>query len=285
MSGDITNFNDYWHRMRSASAAFQKGIYHLYFLSAQNAQETFSRIVRTYQCLFQLCLTHLLLDFDYALDAKNVQKRLRKLCKNPNAPTRSEIDPAAIITHTVFEKKQWKGWTASHALHESGKKALFLYHKTVDARHNLIYRPFMLENHWDDCPLMRLLDAVPVSQEVEAAYKEFLQEMLDLEKREREELPKRMEASRKARLGQPHQNFKPFFAHGFLCDLLKPYRDNTGVRPTESLFLTYARMLNSHDSDLLNALANYRNELIGSKNLIERFRPQEDWCTEEFLQG
>jgi hypothetical protein len=284
MSGDITNFNDYWHRIRSASAAFQKGIYHLYFLSGNDAQETFSKIVRTYQCLFQLCLTHLLLDFEYELDAKEIQGRLRNLCKSRNAPTRSEIDPAAIVKHSVFENKQWKGRIASHPLHGSSKKALALYHKTVDARHNLMYRPFMLETHWEDCTLMRLLGSVPEGQQIDSAYKEFFHGMLKLEKVERDELPKRMEASRKVQLGQPHRKLKPFFAHSFLSDLFKPYRDIHGVRPTESLLLTYARMLNPHNSELLTDIVTYRNKLIESQSLMEKFNIQKDWRMEEFFQ-
>ncbi len=282
---DIIDFNDCWHRIRSASAAFQKGIYHLYFLSEPGKEEPFAGVLRIYQCLFQLCLTHLLLDFEYKLDIKKIDGRLRRLCKNRNAPSRSEIDPAAIIKHSVFEKGQWEGRVSRHPLHKGSKNVLTLYHRTVDARHNLMYRPFMLETHWEDCTLIRLLSSIPTSQEVEAAYKEFLQTMIEMSKIERQELPKRIEEMKRAREGHPHVTFSPFYAGSFLSDLFKPYRDIDDKRPTESLLLTYVRMLNPQNAELLNAIAKYRNKLIESNYLIELFGLQGDWNAEEFLSG
>lgn len=282
MTDNLSDFNDLSHRLSSATAAFQKGIYHLFFLSTMDSQEHFSKILRTYQCLFQLCLTYLLLDSSYKLDAKHLPSRLRKLCDDAEAPTRAEIDPAAIVTHSVFENRKWKGLGKSHPLHLSSKGALDLYQRTVEARHNLLYRPFMLANYWEDCTLINLLDSVPSSQEVEAAYKKFLQQMLEWSKVEQEEMPERIEAVTKALRGEPHNEVNPICAGNFLYDLFKPYQDMYGVRPTESLLLTYARMLNPKDEVLLRSIVIYRNSLIESQNLMKLVRLQSDWRTPEF---
>jgi len=285
MINDLSDFNNLNHRISSACATFQKGIYHLYFLVLHDSQDWYSRILRAYQCLFQLCVTQLLLDSDYRLDTKNIQKRLLKLCKNPDQPLRSEIDPAATITHSVFETHKWKGLHKAHPLYSCSVNALSLYHKTVEARHNLIYRPFMLENYWEDCTLIKLLGFVPTDQEVEAAYKYFISSMLDWAILEQSEMPQRAEALIKELRGEPHKIIKPVCAGNFIYDLFKPYYDNLGKRPTESLLLTYARMLNPKDEKLLQSLVNYRNNLIDSKNLAMRVHLQEDWRTNEFGLG
>lgn len=282
MTSDLSNFNYPQHRISSATATFQKGIYHLYFLVSQDSQEWYAKILRTYQCLFQLCITQLLLDSDFSLDAKHIQQRLRNLCKNPDQPLRSEIDPAALITHSVFENRKWKGLQKHHPLHLSSVMALDVYHKTVEARHNLIYRPFMLENYWEDCKLINLLGSVPSCAEVESAYKTFFGGMLDWVDLEQKEMSERFNTKVNASSGDLHDKIRPIYASNFLYDLFRPYRDRFGMRPTESLLLTYARMLNPNDEKLLQSITIYRNNLIDSKYLVERLRLQNDWRLEEF---
>lgn len=284
MTNDLTDFNDVQHRISSATAAFQKGIYHLFFLSTPNSHEWYEKVLRIYQCLFQLCLTHLLLDIEgYTLDVKDMQSRLRHLCKNPNLPTRAEIDPAAIITHSKFENKKWPGLKKVHPLYSSSQLALNLYYNTVTARHNLLYRPFMLVNFWEDCTLINLLGSIPTFEEIETAYKIFLAGMIDWHKIECKEMPKRIEVMQKSLPGETSQKMTPICARTFLYDLFMPYRDIVGERPTESLLLTYARMLNPDNDLLLRSIAIYRNSIMDSQNLMEQIGLQSDWRINEFL--
>jgi hypothetical protein len=102
---DIHDFNDVPHRIRSASAAFQKGIYHLFVQRYHGTADLFTSVIRLYQCLFQLCLTYLLLDSTFSIESDDIRlRRLTKLSADPKRPTRREIDPAAVVNHSTFEK-------------------------------------------------------------------------------------------------------------------------------------------------------------------------------------
>lgn len=117
--GDFSDFNDYGHRVAAASAKFQKGLYHLATLLADEDSDSFFEALRTYHCLLQLCSALLLLDFVYDLnrDASRLQGPLRKRCVDPNHPLRSEIDPAATLNHTVLGSgSNWSGFAPDHPL-------------------------------------------------------------------------------------------------------------------------------------------------------------------------
>lgn len=111
----------------------------------------------------------------------DVYKQLLKvLCRDLQNPTRHEIDPSALITHSVFENDdKWKGFPVDHPLGASSKQALSLYKESVEARHNMIYRPFLLEERtggilWQDCTLRNLISHLPNPKSIESAFSIFL---------------------------------------------------------------------------------------------------------------
>jgi len=131
-----------------------------------------------YQSLFQLNLTQLLLDFDFCLSDLNIQGRLRRRCQNPKRPTRQELDPASLVTHATLEK--WGGFQKGHPLELVSKHTLSLYKRVVESRHNLVYRPFMLDQcFWEDCTLIDLLEHLPSVNEIEQAYQDFSNAVLN----------------------------------------------------------------------------------------------------------
>ena len=266
---DIYDFNDVPHRIRSASAAFQKGIYHLYVQRFHGAEDLFTSVIRSYQCLFQLCLTYLLLDSTFSIRSDDIRlRRLTKLCADPKRPTRREIDPAAVINHSIFEKHgKWHGLPSSHPLHSGSVKALRFLQTIVDARHNLVYRPFMLDRLWEDCTLMDLLKNRPTTEEIEDAYRQFMSEVFNWHS---EYEPKRQDAVKKylATLtlqdlpDHPRRDVPPVGPAYFLDHVFMIYEDIRDSRPTETLLLTYARMLNGDNEALLEDLKTYRNDLL-----------------------
>ncbi|MFH1353587.1 MAG: hypothetical protein ABIH68_08455 [bacterium] len=177
---NIENFNNTNHRIESASAVFQKGLYHLFILMKRKLKDPYERIIRIYQCLFQINLTQLLLDFDYQINSKHIPKRLKCMCRDPKRPTREDIDPASLINHSVFENNIWKGFPQGHPMHKISKKSIMLYKNVVGARHNLLYRPFLLNNrYWEDCTLISLLERVPQNGNIEEIYKIFIKSIMD----------------------------------------------------------------------------------------------------------
>lgn len=269
---DLTDFNDRYHRIKSASAVFQKGIYHLFLLKRVEPKELSGQILRLYQCIFQLCLSQLLLDFNYKLVPDRLPKRLTRLCKDPKQPTRNEIDPAAIVTHSVFEEGKWSGFKAGNKLHSSSKHSLTLIKRIVDTRHNLTYRPFMLSSHWDDCTLIDLLKIAPTVDETEQSYQEFIEAVTAIAVEENEEIDKGID------LSKPPS--RQFFARTFLAEIFMVYEDIRDDRPTETLLLTYARMLNPGNTTLLDHLKEYRNLLVKLEKNKSIF-----WVPEEFHAG
>ncbi len=243
---DITDFNDLYHRTASASARFQKGLYHLFMLSQKSTEDTYGKIIRTYQCLFELSATELLLDKDFSLSQKNILPRLKKKCKNPDCPTRKELDPASLITHTMLER-QWSGFSKNHLLYDSSQDTLKLYRAVVEARHNLLYRPFMLDDlYWEDCTLIDLIGRTPESNDIKKAYQSFFETSLQWHKQERNSIAMR-----------------------FIRLLFMPYEDQRDDRPTETLLISYARMLSPKDESLLNNIREYRNTLLNVPNLLK----------------
>jgi hypothetical protein len=72
------------HHVKSASACFQKGIYHLYVWKNNSGFDAFDRVIRVYQSVFLLGVTQWLLDltsnFQYQLDrAATVLLKIRQL--------------------------------------------------------------------------------------------------------------------------------------------------------------------------------------------------------------
>ena len=222
---ELANFDNSTHRVESATAAFQKGIYHLFVLKKKNEIDVYSQIVRTYQCVFQICLTQLLLDENYKLNPliPNLPRRLKQHCQNKQHPTRNDLDPACLITHSVFENRKWNGFPTGHTLYSVSQHALDLYRNVVDARHNLIYRPFLLDQIvWEDCTLLNLIKSSPQVDSVEKIHTDFFSGLWDwraIESRTR-------------------------VSEYFIQTLFIPYTDRQNIRPSETLLLSYARMLN-----------------------------------------
>ncbi|HXE95581.1 MAG TPA: hypothetical protein VN642_04210, partial [Dongiaceae bacterium] len=124
------DLNNKIHRIESSAAVFQKGLYHLFLLSNKAEIDIYSTIIRKYQVLFQLCLTCYLLDFNANIEIKNLNKRLKKICKDPNNTTGEELDPAATITHSVFENGNWPDQIDS-TLYATSKTSVTLISKVV----------------------------------------------------------------------------------------------------------------------------------------------------------
>lgn len=276
---DMQDFNDVPHRIRSASATFQKGIYHLFMRKNQSKTDLFAVILGLYQCLFQLCLTQLLLDSDFSISSSDIRlRRLRALCTDPNNPTRREIDPAAIVNHSTFERQgNWRGFRIDHSLHLSSVESLKLLQRISDARHNLVYRPFMLDHLWEDCTLIDLLQTRPTLDEAENTYSVFISGVFkwynDYEPKRHEAIKEHLAKLTKDNIHNPPQhNIPPPGPAYFLEQVFTIYEDRRDERPTETLLLTYARMLNPNDDPLLEDLKHYRNDLLELdriKNLIE----------------
>lgn len=268
---DVKDFNYDKHRVESASAVFQKSIYHLFVLNNGKATDVYEQVIRTYQCLFLLCLTQLLLDMNFPISSKNIQPRLKQLCINPQEPTRREIDPSALINHSVFENGNWKGFPNDHPLEASSKNTLNLYKKSVESRHNMIYRPFLLDklgsNHWEDCTLIDLISSLPEPQTVETVFVNFLEGIIEWRKIE----------DKAPRQSIGGNGTKKIYAHYFLQKLFIPYKDDKGTRPTETLYMTYARMLNPDDENFIELAKEYRNKLLDVTTLISYTSVFDEW--------
>lgn len=284
---DVKDLNEPGHRVMSASAVYQKGIYHLFMLKNKEASDAYARIIRIYQCIFQLCLTQLLLDMDYKLKPKDISPRLREHCRDGENPTRKEIDPAAIVTHSVFEKGRWTGAKRGHPLHEISKATIKLYKRVVEARHNLIYRPFMLAGYfWEDCTLLDLLSTVPKVEELERAYQVFVQAMLKWNTVQNEDSLKWLKSmnEKASRPGSAEGGAEdllpkvmPRYAGYFLQMLFMVYEDRRDSRPTETLLSTYARMMNPDDEELLRAIREYRNWIINLGSVLSVVHVLDEW--------
>ncbi len=263
---EITDFNDASHRIESASATFQKGLYQLFVLKYRPECDAFGYVVRMYQCMFQLCVTQLLLDFSFPLGPKQIPPQLRKSCKDPSKPTRREIDPSAIVNHAVFERKRWKGFAAGHPLHLISGRTLQLYERVVQARHNLLYRPFLLDGcFWEDCTLIGLLRHAPTTDEAEQTYRDFIAAMANWHRDFVRTMPRSLMLRDLKGMSRPAKRDAGYF----LELLFSIYRDISSNRPTETLLLTYARMLNPGDERFLQDIGEYRNQLVDVKNLVK----------------
>jgi hypothetical protein len=105
----------------------------------------------------------------------------------------------------------------------------------------LLYRPFLRDaQFWEDCRLITQIGDAPSAGEIECVYKEFVSSLWEWREVEQ----------------------KSGIAEYFIQTLFLPYQDRDGNRPTETLLLSYARMLNPGDPQLLRELKDYRNELL-----------------------
>jgi hypothetical protein len=275
------HFDNPVYRTQSASAVFQRGMYHLFTIEQGTDCDVYSSVVRSYQAVYQLCLTILLLDFTYALQGKRVSERLRARCADVNAPTCAEIDPAAIVTHSVFENRRWAGPPHPSPLRIVAVRALDLINRIVEARHSLIYRPFLLDRGgllWQDRSLQDLLRDTPRPDEIKAVYQDFLDAVLRHRQTELEyltEIHRLMQES-------PHRWRDHTIVGGqkwadyFLQLQFWPYKDEEGRRPTETILLNYARTLTGGDELLLCELRMFRNQLLRLSDMEPpiRFEPQ-----------
>jgi hypothetical protein len=265
---DIKDFNSEEQRVESASAVFQKSIYHLFILRKRKSTDIYEKVIRSYQSLFLLCSTQLLLDMNFKISANNIQKRLQELCNDPQKPTCKELDPSAVINHSTFTTK-WNGFPKDHPLENSSKHSIKLYTDVVEARHNMIYRPFLLDNYWEDCTLINLLESLPEEAKIEATFREFLEGIIKWRKLE-DKAPYEKKNGVTIRTTKPYTNY-------FLMKLFVPYKDVKGSRPTETLYMTYARMLNQSDEELLQLAKEYRNELIEVEKLVSYTDVLDEW--------
>lgn len=248
----LTDFDYQPHRTVAAAVAFQKGIYHLFVLRGNPQTDSYEKLLRSYQCIFQLGVTLVLLDEAFLLNALlgHLPGPLKGLCGDPTNPRRDELDPACVITHSVFERSKWAGFPKTHTLAPIGTEVLKLYERVVKARHNLLYRPFLLDNtkppfsvfapFWEDCTLQGLIGGAPRWQEIEASYRRFAAALWEWRNCDRRsEIPQK-----------------------FIFALFEPYIDRGGQQPPATVLLRYARLLSSDNQAMLAGLLKYRNELV-----------------------
>jgi hypothetical protein len=276
------HFDQPVHRTQSASAVFQRGIYHLFTIERRTDCDVYSSVVRSYQAVYQLCLAILLLDFTYTLRGKQISKRLRARCADVNAPTCAEIDPAAVVTHSIFENRKWSGPPHSSPLRNVAARALDLINRVVEARHNLIYRPFLLNREgpfWEDCSLQELLHNIPRPDEINAVYQDFIDAVLLHRQRESEWIREIHRSIRES----PHRWRDHMILSGqkwadyFMQLQFWPYEDEQGRRPTETILLSYARTLTGGDESLLCELRRFRNALLRLSDMQPPIRVEPEW--------
>jgi hypothetical protein len=208
-------------------------------------------------------------DSQINLNAIGLCNPLKKRCKDPKKPTRREIDPAAKLTHTTFEKGHWKGFPPGHSLHQASAAAIALFKRVVDARHTLIYRPMLLKRegwYWEDCELIDDMARLPDAAEVERVYRgsctaladEFLNQWKERQRLFTEIEAGHIELDKLATI--PNS-----WAIEFFDEILEQYQDTKGGRPTEAIILSYARLLqgNSAESaEFLRKLVAFQDELL-----------------------
>lgn len=158
---DLSDLNEMDPRVHAAAVAYQRGLYHLFMLKQDGGSDACTRGLRAYAAVFQLCAVHVLLDKTFTF--QNLPHGLRRVVVNDDRPTRQKIDAAALVTHSLLtadrrnHNRKWPvGFSDGHPLRASAEVALRLFDRTVECRHTLLYRPFLLENggkyEWMDCP-------------------------------------------------------------------------------------------------------------------------------------
>jgi hypothetical protein len=101
----LTDFDCQSHRTVSAAVAFQKGLYHLFILQTDQT-DSYGHLIRSYQCVFQLCVTLVLLDGTFSLTKllkTNAMRGLaKKVCADPEKPGRNGSIPLAYLLIQQF---------------------------------------------------------------------------------------------------------------------------------------------------------------------------------------
>jgi len=253
-------------RLHAAAVAYQRGLYHLFILKQDGDIDDYTRGLRTYAAVFQLCATHVLLDKTFTF--QKLPGELRRVIVN-DRPTRQKIDAAALVTHSLLTadarngNRGWRvGFSDGHPLRASSELALGLFDRTVECRHTLLYRPFLLKGaggyQWEDCPLMDLVEDIPTTEQIENAYTSFARAMR-VRAGEIEEGKSADDFAGTQWSNDLQGNNGPA---KFLYYLFEPFEDRTGGRPTESLLLSYGRLLLRNNDILLGKLRDYRNALL-----------------------
>ena len=218
------------HRINSAAAWFQKGIYHLFMLQEGKKSDAYSDTLRTYQCLYSLGVVQLLLDYDRLnINLNELSKREQEWAK---------IDLGSAMKHRMVQNKL--GFPKEHLLHKVSKKTLSLFNRAIDARDNLIYRPFLHDKDniwfWEDCTLEDLLKNIPKHNEIERVYQDFY-EVIKI--------------------------WDNYWARAYFITSLAAPLSN----PPLTLLLNYVRLLNPSKSslnlELLNSVRKYRHQILG----------------------
>src|SRR5262245_45281474 len=174
----LDDFNNRDHRIASASALFQKGIYHFLVVKTYGQIDRFAEVLRVYQCIFDLRGAMVLLDEGFRLQP--YQPDVKRFCPD-SKPTRAKIDPAVLLKHDTVENK-WPGYPKDHRFGRASREAGRLLKAVVELRHIVIYRPMLLDGGgwcWEDCPLYNYLDHLPGSADVESVYREFSSALME----------------------------------------------------------------------------------------------------------
>jgi hypothetical protein len=126
--------------------------------------------------------------------------------------------------------------------------------------------------YWEDCTLIDLLEQAQNVDEVEEAYQALVRAIQKWHLTEEKpaasghiQVPKIIFKNWVIENPSP-LNFR--LASYFIQMLFMVYKDLEGKRPTETLLLTYARMLNHDDQQLVLAVREYRNHLLDVDKLI-----------------
>ncbi|MBE7556806.1 MAG: hypothetical protein HS126_37665 [Anaerolineales bacterium] len=113
--------------------------------------------------------------------------------------------------------------------------------------------------------MLDLLQDIPNVDEVETAYKEFIQAMLKLYLEEQEKwknLPPPPPLTTKDSTSR--QACAALYSTSFLEGLFDAYRDIRNNRLTETLLLSYARMLNPDNLEIVDSIKVYQRQLFNS---------------------
>ena len=161
---------------------------------------------------------------------------------NINSKNLGKKDPAAGIQHKDI--KSWDGFPTTHPLSKVSKDTLNIFDRIINARHNIIYRPYYLDTdggwYWEDCTLKDLLQNIPSVREIESAYKTFFNGMEEWEE----------DASLE------DKKWIPFFK--FL--VFQKFNNSS-----ESLLVNYIKLLNPNNDKVIEKVKKYCLELFGEE--------------------
>jgi hypothetical protein len=263
----IDDLNDPEHKITSASALIQKGMYHLFLLTQRPETDRFTHVLRMYQCLFSLSCSMLFLNSKFRLneeDLKRGKKILTRFKVDPTKPMREKIDPTVLLTHSHVEKAP--PFPPGHPLCSANMMANALIQRVNDARHTLIYRPMLLAGDpwlWDDCKLFEYFARLPGPCEVERIYKDFCLALVETFLGEKERRRRFGYSQAGVLTDSDRAELHSFWAGKLLEAIFLVYRDTQGDRPPETILLGYARLLSGDNLSVVNTVREFRNALLG----------------------